>query len=211
MPECPVVEMPKCPEGEQCVVCPKPAPVRQCPPIPSCPEAPECPACPVCESVPEPVVSETPTAPATCPEPDENTTMLPETDIVFVLDTTSSMYNEIDALKRELHLVVEVLNRMMPTVGIGVVTFNDRRQVPVTRHHKLQQLTGDEEALKDIQRFLRSIEAADARGSNLDVHEAVYHGCRACVAAVGPTLFQHPRPSRVRHSRQAGRDGPEVP
>lgn len=181
VPECPIVEIPKCPECEQCVVCPKPAPVPRCPPIPSCPEAPECPACPVCESVPKPIVAEAPTIPATCPEPDENTTMLPDTDIVFVLDTTSSMYNEIDALKRELHLVVEVLNRMMPTVGIGVVTFNDRRQRPVTRHHRLQQLTGDEEAIKDIQRFLRSIEAADARGSNLDVHEAVYQGLQEAV------------------------------
>lgn len=181
VPECPIVEMPKCPECEQCVVCPKPAPIPRCPPIPSCPEAPECPACPVCESVPKPIVSEAPPVPVTCPEPDENTTMLAETDIVFVLDTTSSMYDEIDALKRELHLVVEVLNRMMPTVGIGVVTFNDRRQSPVTRHHKLRQLTGDEEALKDIQRFLRSIEAADARGSNVDVPEAVYQGLQEAV------------------------------
>lgn len=178
VPECPTVEIPKCPECEQCAACPKPAPSPRCAPTPSCPEVPECPVCAVCEAVPEPSVTKAPEPPppVTCPEPDENTTMLPETDIVFVLDTTSSMYNEIDALKRELHLVVEVLSRMMPTVGVGVVTFNDRQQSPVTRHHQLQRLTGDEEALKDIQRFLRSIEAADARGGNRDIPEAVYQG-----------------------------------
>ena len=194
-PECPVVEVPQCPACEQCEACPEPAPVPQCPPLPSCPAVPECPICPVCEPMPQPSAVEAPepAPPVVCPEPDDNTAMLPDMDIVFVLDTTNSMYNEIDALKRELHLVVEVLSRMMPTVGIGVVTFNDREQRPVTRHHQLRKLTGDEEALKDIQRFLRSIEPADARGNNLDIPEAVYQGLKDAVG----TSFREGVSSRV--------------
>ena len=192
-PECPVVEVPQCPACEQCEACPEPAPVPQCPPLPSCPAVPECPICPVCEPMPQPVEAPEPAPPVVCPEPDDNTAMLPDMDIVFVLDTTNSMYNEIDALKRELHLVVEVLSRMMPTVGIGVVTFNDREQRPVTRHHRLRKLTGDEEALKDIQRFLRSIEPADARGNNLDIPEAVYQGLKDAVG----TSFREGVSSRV--------------
>ena len=107
--------------------------------------------------------------------------MLPDTDIVFVLDTTGSMRNEIESLKRELHIVVQVLERMMPSVGIGVVTFNDRRQRPMARHHPLRRLTGDEGAIRDINRFLRSISITDSRGPNPDLPEAVLNALAVAV------------------------------
>lgn len=184
-------ELPECPECPEPVSCPEVVECPECPEPVSCPEAPECPECPDCPSVeipqcPEPVECPEPVPAPQCPEPvpaDEpppptpepvQTTQLPDTDLVFMVDTTGSMRAEIDALKRELTLVVEILERMMPSVGVGVVTFNDRRQDPPARHFAVRGLTGDEEAMREVQRFLRSIEVGDARGSNPDIPEAVF-------------------------------------
>ena len=92
------------------------------------------------------------------------------------------MHHEIESLKRELHVVVEVLERIMPTVGIGVVTFNDRRQRPAVRHHPLRRLTDNEGAMVDIQRFLRDITAGDGRGPNIDIPEAILTALKTAVS-----------------------------
>ena len=194
-----------CPAIPEPPACPAPAVAAACPEIPvlataaplACPAQPACPACPICPS-PVEQVSEVAdvveellaSPPATLPiEPEalvcplvECTTLLPEFDLVFVVDSTSSMHNEIESLKRELHIVVEVLERIMPTVGVGVVTFNDRLQRPAVRHHPLRRLTNDEGAMVDIQRFLRGITAGDGRGTNTDIPEAVLSALEAAVS-----------------------------
>ena len=182
IPECPV-----CPRIQECPVCPTIEPTA-CPELPPCPVVtpvvcPKQPDCPVCAECPEPPAP-TPTPPTpqqACPKPEERTTLLPETDLVFVLDTTGSMRSEIESLKRELHIVVQVLERMMPSIGIGVVTFNDRLQRPTTRHHPLRRLTNSESAIRDINRFLRSISTTDARGTNQDLPEAVLSALEVAV------------------------------
>ena len=185
--DCP--EVPECPECPDPVDCPEvpdcPDPV-DCPEVPECPECPDCPEveavnCPQPVPVPEPITQETSPTPAparqepspTPPPTPVQTMQLPDTDLVFMVDTTGSMRAEIDSLKRELHIVVEILERMMPSVGIGVVTFNDRQQRPQGRQFDVRRITGDEEAMREIQRFLRSIAVGDARGSNTDIPEAV--------------------------------------
>lgn len=192
--ECPEVEIPACPECPEveataCPECPAVAEVEipQCPPIPEieCPEALDCPICPICEE-PSPVEPTPTSAPPieiqSCPEPAESTSILPETDIVFVLDTTMSMRFEIEALKRELYVVVDVLERMMPSVGIGVVTFKDRFQRPPIRHHPVRRLTNEPENLTDLQRFLRTISIHNASGTNPDTPEAVLLALRQAVS-----------------------------
>ena len=182
-PDCPDVEPPDCPE-------PPPCPVVE--PV-DCPGMPECPVCPVCpEPVePEPDQAAVPPDPQqACPDPNPQTSLLPEMDLVFVLDTTGSMRAEIESLKRELHILVGVLERMMPSVGIGVVTFNDRLQRPQGRHFPLVGLTNDEDAIRDINRFLRSISVTDAKGPNDDIPEAVLI---ALEAAVNTTFRAHVR------------------
>ena len=194
-PACPPPTVCPAPLEPACPACPTPDPVAcpEAPPCPTvepvvCPEQPACPACPVCPEPPEPAPAPpAPPAPS-CPQAAPQTTLLPETDIVFVLDTTGSMYREIESLKRELHLLVQVLERMMPSVGIGVVTFNDRLQRPPARHHPLQGLTNDEDAIRDINRFLRSISITDAQGPNEDVAEAVLIGLQA---AIGTSFREH--------------------
>lgn len=198
-PACPACPPPgACPEvpEPECPACPTPDPAvcPEAPPCPAveprvCPEQPACPVCPVCPETPEPAPAPAPPAPAqSCPQAAPQTSLLPETDIVFVLDTTGSMYREIESLKRELHLLVQVLERMMPSVGIGVVTFNDRLQRPPARHHPLRGLTNDEDATRDINRFLRSISITDAQGPNEDTAEAVLIALRT---AVGTSFREH--------------------
>ena len=200
-PACPACPPPTvCPEPPEptCPACPTPDPF-ECPealPCPTvepvvCPKQPACPVCPVCPEPPEPAVAPAPPAPAqSCPQAVPQTSLLPETDIVFVLDTTGSMYREIESLKREIHLLVQILERMMPSVGIGVVTFNDRLQRPPARHHPVRGLTNDEDAIRDINRFLRSISITDAQGPNEDTAEAVLI---ALQAAVGTSFREHVR------------------
>ncbi len=184
VPVCPV-----CPRIQDCPVCPtiEPTACPELPPCPVvtpvvCPKQPDCPVCADCPEPPEP--TPLPQHPQqACPKPEERTTLLPETDLVFVLDTTGSMRGEIESLKRELHIVVQVLERMMPSIGIGVVTFNDRLQRPTTRHHPLRRLTNSESAMRDINRFLRSISTTDARGTNQDLPEAVFSALEVAVNA----------------------------
>ena len=197
-PACPPATV--CPEPPEpvCPDCPTPEPAvcPDAPPCPTiepvvCPVQPACPVCPVCPDPPEPAPTPAPPAPAqSCPQPAPQTTLLPETDLVFVLDTTGSMYREIESLKRELHILVQVLERMMPSVGIGVVTFNDRLQRPPARHHPLRGLTNDEDAVRDINRFLRSISITDAQGPNEDTPEAVLI---ALQVAISTSFRQHVR------------------
>lgn len=191
-PECPPPEpcpepaepaCPVCPEVEQ-PDCPEPPPCPTVEPV-VCPETPECPVCPTCPAPEEPEPKPEPTAPVpqqSCPDPAKRSSLLPETDLVFVLDTTGSMRAEIESLKRELHILVGVLERMMPSVGVGVVTFNDRLQRPQGRHFPLRGLTNDEDAIRDINRFLRSISVTDAKGPNDDIPEAVLTALDAAVS-----------------------------
>lgn len=204
IPECPdCPELPKCPECPECLDCP-PVPEPESPRPPPQTALEKETACPVCPVCPEPVavLEETPAEPeAAVPEPEppteaeppgqpdipaaarpEGGKLLPDYDVVFVVDSTGSMRGEIDLLVRELHIVAEVLERIMPSVGIGIVTFNDRRQNPVGRHFALRRLTDDEEAMRETQRFLRSISVSDAEGPNPDTPEAVLAALDAAVA-----------------------------
>ena len=189
-PACPVCPTCKaCEVCQECApvpVCPDPEPVPECPQCPrvvqpSCPEPVACPICPVCPEAPQPRAP--PPAPE-CPQPDPQppSKPLPDVDIVFVLDTTGSMRYVIESMKRELSAVVEVLEQVMPSVAIGVVTVNDRRQKPVHRVHPLRRLTGDRDAADDLHRFLRGLDAGKAAGINNDMPEAFMTGLRLATA-----------------------------
>jgi len=52
---------------------------------------------------------------------------IPTLDIVICLDITGSMYSQIDGLKAEISALSEVLDKISPSVGIGIVAFGDRR------------------------------------------------------------------------------------
>lgn len=194
---CPaVVDVPKpqvCPEPVVANVCPAPAPMA----IQACPDpapVPDCPICPtpvgriaaksvemVAAPPVEPVVA-IPLSPPGCTQ-GGCTNILPEFDLVFLVDSTSSMNFEIESLKRNLYVLVEVLEKIMPSVAIGIVTFNDRQQRPVLRHHPLRRLTGDADALVDLQRFMRDIAAGTGKGENPDRPEAILSALEVAVSS----------------------------
>lgn len=188
-PACPTCEA--CEECQECAAapaCPDPEPVPDCPVCPQvvqpvCPKQVACPVCQVCPEIPQPDATPAPPAPE-CPEPDAPAPSkpLPDVDIVFVLDTTGSMRYVIESMKRELSAVVEVLEQVMPSVAIGVITVNDRRQRPVHKVHPLRRLTGDRDAADDLHRFLRGIDAGKAAGVNNDMPEAFMSGLRLATA-----------------------------
>ena len=187
-----------CPPAPESLDCPAPTVVevpQACPappePVPlECPApvaAQVCPACPICPT-PQPVIAtpapvvESVEPPVPAASTSEATLLMPDYDIVFVLDSTGSMNNEIDSLKRELYMVVEVLERIMPSVGVGIVTFNDRLQSPAVRHYPVRRLTGDESAMREILRFVRDITAGDGNGPNPDLPEAVLQALRTAAS-----------------------------
>ena len=51
---------------------------------------------------------------------------IPPLDIVICLDITGSMSDQIQGLKQEIDDLARVLDRLAPSVGIGVVAYGDR-------------------------------------------------------------------------------------
>jgi len=97
----------------------------------------------------------------------------PHLDLVVAIDTTGSMRNPINGLKQELAEMVEVLTRLAPSLGVGVVAFNDRQQDPVLREHRLARVELGTSAFSRLRGFIDSLEADAAHGDNDDRPEAV--------------------------------------
>jgi len=53
--------------------------------------------------------------------------IIPHLDIVICLDITGSMTGQIDGMKREISSLADVLDKLSPSVGIGIVAFGDKR------------------------------------------------------------------------------------
>lgn len=68
---------------------------------------------------------EPPPTPTPTP-PQEDPVLISDLDIVICLDVTGSMDTEIDQLKLQIADLVRVLDRLAPSVGIGLVAFGDR-------------------------------------------------------------------------------------
>lgn len=91
-------------------------------------------------------------------------------EIVFVFDSTGSMDSVLSAAKRRIFRMVEVLNALVPSARIGIVTYRDRgaaenyvtRSVPVT--HDVYQ----------VMNFMHTIEASGGG----DFAEAVLDGLK---------------------------------
>ena len=136
-PVCP--SLPAAPEPVSCPVVVAPAPAPQPVPValPEAPPDPEPVSCPVCPAVP---------APAPCPEPDPVPVVsgfqLPHLDLVIALDVTSSMGEQIAALKAEVGQLSLLLSRMAPSFAVGMVAFGDRLWETPTTSFRLRQVSG---------------------------------------------------------------------
>jgi hypothetical protein len=72
-------------------------------------------------------------AAAAAPEGDVTTPLIEAIDLIFVIDTTASMEPVLREVAHSLRGIVRVLERLVPSLRVGVVAYNDRDtgQVPV--------------------------------------------------------------------------------
>ncbi len=106
----------------------------------------------------------------------------PHLDLVIALDTTGSMREPIDGLKQELGEMVQVLSRLAPSLGVGVVAFNDRRQTPVVSVEQLREVSPGSANFNRLKNFINRLSAGSASGENNDTPEAVYRAFRESAA-----------------------------
>ena len=173
------------PEPAACPVClsaPAPAPV--CPVVPAPEDADDPPVCPVCPSVapapecpsiaaaaPPPVVPARPTA----ARPAERVTQFPHLDLVIVLDVTSSMGRQVASLKTEVGQLSDLLNRLSPSLGIGIVAFGDRYWERPLTVFPLREVSGPTLNRSAFRGFVNDLAVGmgRGRGRNSDGPEAV--------------------------------------
>lgn len=107
---------------------------------------------------PVPATVEAPPRPAeqAVPGPRRSLLAITDLDLVFVMDTTGSMRDELQDLQANLVGIIQVLQRLAPSLQIGFVAYRDRGDAYVVRGTQLSALdAGDAEIL----RFVRGLEA----------------------------------------------------
>ncbi|NNG02864.1 MAG: VWA domain-containing protein [Inquilinus sp.] len=92
---------------------------------------------------------------------------IPDLDLVFVMDTTSSMRREIADVQTNLLGIIRVLHRLAPTLNVGFVAYRDVGDDYVTRPFPLTPMEGD-----NLAHILTFVEKLQARGGG-DRPEAV--------------------------------------
>lgn len=90
-------------------------------------------------------------------QPDANFA-LPDLDLVFVMDVTGSMDDEIRDVQANLLGLIRVLTRLAPTLNVGFVAFKDRGDDYLVRSFPLTAMRGGN--LSRIQAFVERLEAS---------------------------------------------------
>lgn len=121
----------------------------------------------------EPAEAEVPVAAAERPVPGPSRSLLAITDLdlVFVMDTTGSMRDELEDLQANLVAIIQVLQRLAPTLRIGFVAYRDRGDAYVVRGSPLTPLGAGEDA--EILGFVRELSAVGGGDTPERVDEAV--------------------------------------
>ena len=169
-PVFPALPAPPAPVACPAVPTPSPAPVPFAVPE-TPPTAPEPVACPVCPPIPDPVPCP---ARDPGPAPPTATYQLPHLDLVIALDITSSMGRQVAALKAEVGQLSDLLSRMAPSFGIGLVAFGDRQWERPTTAFTLRRISGptlDRAAFRGFVNDL-SVRMGLGSGGNNDSPEA---------------------------------------
>lgn len=79
-------------------------------------------------------------------------------DLVFVMDTTGSMRDELEDIQANLLGIIRILYRLAPTLQVGFVAFKDRGEDYVVRSYRLRDMTRDH--LRSIVSFVNDLEAS---------------------------------------------------
>jgi hypothetical protein len=97
-------------------------------------------------------------------------------DLVFVMDTTGSMKNELRDIQVNLSGIIRVLHRLAPTLRVGFVAFKDKPAKQIIRTFPIAPMT-----TQNLKRMLRFVQELKARGGG-DVPEPVDQALRKAVA-----------------------------
>ncbi len=105
-------------------------------------------------------------------------------DLVFVIDSTGSMIDDVDAVKADMREILEHLKQRNPDYRVGVVAYRDINDVYLTRTHVF--LTDDDEAINS------AINAIQVTGGD-DWREHVYAGINTALELQPwrPDVSQH--------------------
>lgn len=117
-------------------------------------------------------------APKAPPAPPAGTLTADQLDLVFVVDTTASMTPAIGQLRTSMRGIVRVLERLVPSLRVGIVAYTDRdtgRQ-PLT----ILPLTAADRFLPRVLAFLQQMQASTI-GSET-IQEDVYLGLQAAAS-----------------------------
>ena len=106
---------------------------------------------------------------------------LPHLDVVMALDTTGSMREEVEGLRAEIAQFAELMLKLSPSLGIGVIDFKDRCEGPrAVRQLPLRLM--DTGALSDLVAFTRTMTAGGS-DCNKDRPEDLARALDAAVAS----------------------------
>lgn len=106
---------------------------------------------------------------------------IPPLDIVICMDITGSMAGQIAGLKLEIDDLARVLDRLAPSVGIGIVTYGDRLFDRVIEKHPIVRTS----AMDSLRQFIRGLEPKSTtmfRYRNPDFPEALDRGLAEAIA-----------------------------
>ncbi|MCW5792284.1 MAG: VWA domain-containing protein [Polyangiaceae bacterium] len=92
-------------------------------------------------------------------------------DVAFVLDTTGSMGEEIQAMKSTLEQVAQLISKLNITARVGLVEYRDRGDEYLTRTHPMTT---------DVRGFSQRVSAIRANGGG-DMPEHVNEGLRVAL------------------------------
>jgi len=88
-------------------------------------------------------------------------------DLVFVMDTTASMRDELSDIKSNLRGILRVLQRLVPSLRVGFVAYKDRSDAYVTRVYPLSAMSSAN--AEDMLHFVKTLQA----GGGGDVPEPI--------------------------------------
>jgi hypothetical protein len=108
-------------------------------------------------SIPQPEPKATPVVAAPIPLPKPGSIAIPPLDLVLVIDTTGSMRDELREIQAGILAIVRILNRLSPSLAVGIVAYRDRGEEYVTLVHPLKRI--DDRALKDVLAFVGGLSA----------------------------------------------------
>ncbi|MEM8786462.1 MAG: VWA domain-containing protein [Pseudomonadota bacterium] len=89
-------------------------------------------------------------------ERNKPTVAFPPLDIVILLDTSGSMDRQVSGLRTEISQLTQLLLRLTPSLGVGIVDFNDRC-LGAPRPFNLRLMQGA--AIGELQAFVRTMRA----------------------------------------------------